>query len=283
MPYQQSISRLEGGDVVAEFGPMRLVISAFVGKVPQQQMSVRAAEESFTYLERLARLKKFLGKRFPRMPADLKDPIAIKMIRSVQAVGNQNLTPMAAVAGTIADAVADFLYNRGMTKVVVDNGGDVAVRLERKTSVTVGIRQEIDKQEISNVLSLDSRSSSWGVTTSGLGGRSLTRGIASAATVIARNASLADAAATDVANASYIEDPHVIQVPSEEIDPNTDIPGLNVTIKVGPLNEDKKSLSISRAIKRAEELTNKGIILGALVAVQGKVAMTDFFHKCLVE
>ncbi len=56
MPYQQSISRLEGGDVVAEFGPMKLVISAFVGKVPQQQMSVRAAVESFRYLERLARV-----------------------------------------------------------------------------------------------------------------------------------------------------------------------------------------------------------------------------------
>ncbi|MFQ5486018.1 MAG: UPF0280 family protein [Desulfobacterales bacterium] len=283
MPYRQSIRRLENGEVVAESGPMRLFISAFVGKVPQQQMCIRAAEESFKYLERLARLKNFLSKRSPGIRTDLKDPIAIKMIRSVQAVGNQKLTPMAAVAGTIADAVAEFLYNRGMTKVVVDNGGDVAIRLKREACATVGIRPQIDAVEISNVIALDSRFFSWGVTTSGLGGRSLTQGIASAATIIARSASLADAAATDVANASYIEDPEVIRIPSEKIDPNTDIPGFDVTIKVGPLSEEKKSLAISKAIGRAELLIKKGIILGAFIVVQGKVAMTDFFRACLAK
>ena len=209
MPYQKAINVLQDGAVMAEYGPMRLVISAFVGKVPQPEMGKRAAEESFKYLEQVARLRGLLRRRYTEIPENLEDSIAGKMIRSVLAVGDKDLTPMAAVAGTIADAVADFLFNRGMTRVVVDNGGDVAVRLLGDASVTVGIRQKVDKQEISNVIALDSKLPSWGVTTSGLGGRSLTRGVASAATVIAESASMADAAATAIANASFVEDEQV--------------------------------------------------------------------------
>ena len=282
MSYEKAINVLQGGAVMAECGPMRLVISAFVGKIPQPEMSIRAAKESFKYLEQVARLRGLLRQRFSKLPDSLDNSLAIKMIRSILAVGDEDLTPMAAVAGTIGDAVADFLFSRGMTKVVLDNGGDVAVRLQEGASVTVGIRPEIGKQGISNVISLDSRLPSWGVTTSGLGGRSLTRGIASASTVIAESASLADAATTAVANASFVEDEKVIQRPAEEIDPETDIAGLPATVKVGPLSEETKAVAVSRAIGRAKELIKRDIIFGAYVAVQGKVAMTDFFRDCMV-
>lgn len=283
MPYQKAINILQGGAVIAECGPMRLVINASVGKVPQPDMGVRAAEESFRYLEGVARLRGLLGKRFSEIPEDMDNPLAVKMVRSVLAIGNEDLTPLAAVAGTIGDAVADFLFNRGMTKVVVDNGGDVAVRLKGGEAVTVGIRSNIDNHDLSQVISLEPTISSWGVATSGLGGRSLTRGIASAATVIASSASIADAAATAIANASYVEDDHVIQRPAKEIDPNTDIPEFPVTVKVGPLSEEKKTMAISMALERAADLIRKEVILGAFVDVKGKVAMTDFFQERLVE
>jgi hypothetical protein len=283
MPYEKAINVLQGGAVMAECGPMRLVISAFVGKVPQPEMGKRAAEESFKYLEQVAHLRDLLGRRCTEIPENLEDSLAVKMIKSVLTVGDKGLTPMAAVAGTIADAVADFLFNRGMTKVVVDNGGDVAVRLQEGASVTVGIRPEIGKQGISNVIVLDSRSPSWGVTTSGLGGRSLTSGIASASTVIAETASMADAASTAIANASFVKDEQVIQRPAEEIDPETDIAGLPVTVKVGPLSEETKAMAVSKAMERAEQLIEKDIILGAYIAVQGKVAMTRFFKERLSE
>ena len=282
MPYEKAIDVLQGGAVMAECGPMRLVISAFVGKVPQPEMSMRAAEESFKYLERVARLRGMLGQKFSKLPEGLDDSLAIKMIRSVLAVGDEDLTPMAAVAGTIGDAVADFLVTRGMTKVIVDNGGDVAVRISGDNSVTVGIRNEIGCQEISNVISLDSQLSSWGVTTSGRGGRSFTRGVASAATVIAESASLADAASTAIANASFVEDEHVIQRRAEEIDPETDIKGCRVTVKVGSLSERIKAMAVSRAMERAEALVERHVILGAYVAVQGKVAMNGFFEERIV-
>ncbi|MBU0988918.1 MAG: hypothetical protein KJ823_01905 [Proteobacteria bacterium] len=287
MPYQKIISPLPGGGVMAECGPMRLVISGSVGEVPQQETAVRAAQESFEYLERIARLRDVLGQRHHDISGELEDLLAVNMVESVSAVGDRDLTPMAAVAGVIADAVADFLVDRGMTKVVVDNGGDVAVRLQpagekMERSVTVGIRSEISQRAPSHVISLNSGLPSWGVASSGLGGRSLTRGVASVVTAIARRAALADAAATAIANASFVEDAQVIQVMADEIDPDTDIPGLPVTVRVGRLSEDKKSEALTSALNRAETLVRKNVIFGAFVAVQGEYAMTRFFEECLV-
>jgi len=262
---------------------MRLVISASIGKVLQTKMALRAADESFGFLERVARHREFLGRHFQDFREEIKDPLVLKMINSVVTVGDEDLTPMAAVAGTIADEVADFLFEHGMTKVVVDNGGDVAIRADRDDPFTVGIRPDVNDRTLSHVIGLDPSLRSHGVATSGLGGRSLTRGIASAATVVARTASLADAAATAVANASFLEDEQVLRRPAEELDPYTDIPGLDITVKVGPLSEKKKSLAVSKAIRRAEELVRREVILGAFVAVQGKFEMTQYVRDRLVE
>lgn len=274
---------LQGGGVIAEYGPMRLVISASVGKVPQREMGVRAAEESFRYFERVASQRDQLARRLSRVPEEMEDLLAVRMVQSVLGVGDQDLTPMAAVAGTIGDAVADFLFDRGMSKVMVDNGGDVSVRIRGAGPVRVGTRTEVAEKEISHVIVLGPDRSSWGIATSGLGGRSLTRGVASAVTVIAERSSLADAAATAVANASFIEDDQVVQCLAEEIDPNTDIAGLPVTVKVGPLSEEKKEIAVFGALRRAEDLLRSGLILGALVAVQGRVGMTDFFRERLAK
>ena len=110
---------------------------------------------------------------------------------------------MAAVAGTIADATADFLAESGLTRVIVNNGGDVAVRLAEGEKVSVGIRPDVNRPRVSHRLLLAPEMDIGGVCTSGLGGRSFTRGIASAATVFANRAAIADAAATAVANATF--------------------------------------------------------------------------------
>ena len=283
MPFERSATVIPGGSVLAESGPMRLVISASIGKVVQTKTALRAAEESYGFLERVARHRKFLGRQFLETREQIRDPLALKMINSVLTIGDEDLTPMAAVAGTIADEVADFLFELGMTKVVVDNGGDVAIRADREDPVTVGIRPDVNDRAVSYVIGLDPDLRSHGVATSGLGGRSLTRGIASAATVVARTASLADAAATAVANASFLEDEQVLRRPAEEIDPYTDIAGLDITVKVGPLSEEMKSRAVSQSIRRAEDLVQQGVILGAFVAVQGMHGMTRYFKDRLVE
>ena len=283
MSFERSATVLAGGNVLAESGPMRLVISAGIGKVVQTQMALRAAEESFGFLERVAAHRNSLGRQYRECRDRIQDPLVLKMISSVVAIGDEDLTPMAAVAGTLADAVADFLFERGMTKVVVDNGGDVAIRTDREEPVTVGIRPDVNDRAVSHVIGLDPDLHTHGVATSGLGGRSLTRGIASAATVVARTASLADAAATAVANASFLEDAQVWRRRAEELDPYTDIAGLDVTVKVGPLSEEKKSQALAQAIQKAEDLVRREVILGAFVAVQGVHGMTKYLRDRMIE
>jgi ApbE superfamily uncharacterized protein (UPF0280 family) len=282
MPYQQSITPLRAGVVLAECGPMRVTISAAVGKVPQSEMAVKAAKASFEFLERIAHYRRLLSQKQIDVPPQLEDALVVNMIQSVLAVDDPGLTPMAAVAGTIGDGIADYLFERGMTKVLVDNGGDVSIRLQGVEPATVGIRPEIGSNAITGVITLDPSHPSWGVATSGLGGRSLTTGIASAATVIARCAALADAAATAIANASLVADPAVVQRPAEEIDPATDLAGVPVTVEVGPLSNRKKSMALSQAMEKSKELLQRRVIMGAYIVVQGKTAMTDFFQARLV-
>ncbi len=268
---------------MAEWGPMRLVISSFVGKVPQREMNVDAARYAFSALEKIGRSREKLSRVYAQIPNQIEEPLALEMVCSALAVGDADLTPMAAVAGTIADAVADYLADRGMTKTIVNNGGDIAIRLQGEDSATVGIREDVRSYDFSHVIRLGPERASWGVATSGLGGRSLTRGIASAATVIAHKASIADAAATAVGNASFVEDAQVIQEAAEKLDSATDIPGIPVTCKVGPLKEETKSLALQRALRRAAELMERKIILGAFVVVGGKIGMTDFFREWLID
>ncbi|MFH0995552.1 MAG: UPF0280 family protein [Pseudomonadota bacterium] len=276
------IMLLPGGRaVLAENGPLRMVIQAWHGPDPRLELAVEAAKYAFDCLQRVAGQLAVLKRR----PGDIhelpSEPISREMIASVRAIGDADLTPMAAVAGTLADAVADWLFGQGLSRVIVDNGGDIAIRLAAGETTRVGLRPEIQRQEISHILTLDSRHTSWGINTSGLGGRSFTCGFATAVTAIARTSSLADAAATAVANACFVAGADAIQVPAAELDPNTDIPGLLVTVRVGSLSPAQTAEALSNASKKAEQLTQKGVIWGALVAIGKQVILTANLYDCV--
>jgi len=268
---------------MAECGPMRLVISSFIGKIPQREMNVRAARESFDFLARVAAVRERLRRPLNFVPYDLTEPIAREMVRSTAIIGDTELTPMAAVAGSLAAATADFLFDRGMTRVIVNNGGDVAVRLASGESVQVGVREDVTCRSWSRVILVDGTRDSWGIATSGLGGRSFTRGIASGASVIADSASVADAAATAIANASFIDDPQVVRRPAGEIDRDTDIPDLLVTVRVGEIKESTRHAGLNRALGFAERLIDRGLVLGAFVAVGKVTGAVGCFNEMLVE
>ncbi len=275
MPFEQSIELIDVETVLAECGPMRLSIRAWKDNRPQQELSRQAAEESFAYLEAIAKHQAVLSDFAENIKALPENDLAQRMIQSVRAIGDIDLTPMAAVAGTIADAVADWLFIRGSTKVVVDKGGDIAIRLTANETAAVGIRPRITHLDISHVVNLDDRKPSWGVTTSGRGGRSFTRGIASAVTVIADNASIADAAATSIANACFVEDDSIVQIPAEQMDLNTDLKGVNVTVDVGLLSPGKKIQAVQTALSKADTLCRQKLIVGALVALEDIFVMTE--------
>ena len=275
MSYEYHIGVIDEESVLVECGPMRLVIRAWNKRQPQIQLARRAAEISISYLERIARCRMILSRPIPEITELPDDGLALGMIAATRAIGDKDLTPMATVAGTIADAVADWLFDRGLTRVIVDNGGDIAVRMAEGEKTTVGVRPMVTSPLISHVIHLGSGHLAWGVTTSGLGGRSLTRGIASGVTVLAKNASMADAAATAVANACFVKDTGITQLPAEKIDPNSDIAGMLVTTAVRPLSSESIRTAVESAQNKAEYLFQKDIIIGAFIALGRVYAMTD--------
>jgi len=275
MTYEHYIGAIDDESVLVECGPMRLVIRAWSQNQPLLALAHQAAEESISFLERLARCRPQLSRPVPQIGELPQDELALVMFASTKSIGEDDLTPLAAVAGTIADAVADWLFDQGAIRVIVENGGDIAVRLVEGESANVGIRPQINSRRISHVIRLEGSQPAWGVTTSGVGGRSLTRGIASAVTVLATRASVADAAATAIGNACFVEDKGVLQSPAESLDPHTDIAGLLVTTGVGELQPGNVLKAIENARQRAERLTMHGTILGAFIALQNEIAISD--------
>jgi len=275
MSYEHYIGMVDEESVVAECGPMRLVIRAWNRSQPRIKLARRAAQESFSYLERIARSKGVLSRPWPQIEDLPADQLALRMISSVKAVGDNDLTPMAAVAGTIADAVADWLFEQGATRIIVDNGGDIAIRLAKGETVNVGVRPSLRSSAVSHVFGLDARVRSWGVTTSGFGGRSFTRGIASAVTALAASAAAADAASTAIANACFLASKNIRQVSAEQLDPYTDLNGLAVTAGIGELSKPEIAAALEKARQRAENLVAGGIIYGALICRDKVFAMTS--------
>lgn len=279
--------------VVAENGPMRLVIRAFHQGRFLMEPALDAAEYAFSCLEQVAGHLPVLKRPATGRPENFPDqpPICRAMCESVKAAGDPDLTPMAAVAGAIADAVADYLFqkikvgNRSLQdrnqdaniKVIVDNGGDLAIRLSGQETATVGLRPDLNSTDLSHTLALTGEKESYGVNTSGMGGRSFTRGIASAATVLAPLSSTADAAATAIANACFHPDENIVQVAAGQLDPNTDIPRIPVTVQAAALAPETVEKALEAALDKADTLTKSSLIYGAFIVCKNRFALTRPF------
>ena len=287
MPDKIIVKLKNQNSVIAENGPMRIIIQAWDKEKPDFDMALKAGEFSFTCLEQVAQHHEILKqlpccipKKLPLIPAN--------MVKSVIAVKEKNLTPMAAVAGTIADAVADWLFDHGLSRVIVNNGGDIAIRLAKNETAKIGIRTNIQNPIISYLVELScfhsfdfhssNSHSSWGVNTSGFGGRSLTQGIASGVTVFAKTSSIADAAATSIANSCFVKDNLIVQINAEKLDFNTDIKGVPVTFKVGKLKKSSVKYAMNNALKKAEKYIKMKIIYGALIALDNELVLTSKFN-----
>ena len=147
--------------VLVENGPMRLVIQAYNGLSAELDLAREAADYSCQCLARVAAALPILRKNHRLIDIDPVDELARAMVDSVRIIGDVDLTPMAAVAGTIADFVADWLVTRGATKVIVDNGGDIAIRLGADSSASVGLRPVVNCPTVSHVVHLRPAWPSW--------------------------------------------------------------------------------------------------------------------------
>ncbi|SDO88228.1 hypothetical protein [Desulforhopalus singaporensis] len=265
--------------VLVENGPLRLVIQAYHGDEAATELVAAEAEFCFDCLKRVAENLDLLKLRHGTIKELPDDELARTMVESVRLIGDADLTPMAAVAGTIADFVADHLFRFRITKVIVDNGGDIAVRLAKGERATVGFRPRIDSAEISHVVHLAKGPKSWGVNTSGMGGRSLTRGIASAVSVFADNSSVADGGATAVANSCFVDDCNIRQVPANSIDPHTDLGDMGVTVGIDGVTEKNMQKALANGLERADLLVERGLVRGAILCVGQHMALTHDFSR----
>ena len=127
---------------------------------------------------------------------DMQAPEVVRRMAAASALAG--VGPMAAVAGAIAQITVEALVEAGARHVVVDNGGDVVLRIDRQ--VTVGIFTG-PAQVRDIALRFEPRPEIFSVcTSSGTVGHSLSFGRADAAVVIAGNGCLADATATALGN-----------------------------------------------------------------------------------
>ena len=273
------IKLVEEGVALVDSGPLYATIKVLRNGVPLSDAAVEGAQYALKILEQQAEFLPIIRKKSLTLKSgDNYPPVVKEMIWATQAVGDPDFTPLAAVAGATSDLVADYLLKSGATKIVVNNGGDIAIRLREGERVEVGLCLDLEKKEVKHSFSAEG---DCGICTSGIGGRSFTLGVANAVVVLAKRASLADVAATYLGNKTNVESPRVRRDWAENIYPDTDIPGMRVTVSVGELSEVEIQQALESGKNEARRLMDKGIIHGTVLAVKGNILPLGIFKNNL--
>lgn len=269
------IKVIEEGAVLVDSGPLYATITVSQNGCPLSGAAIDGAQYALKLLEQLANFLAVIKKKASALKLEDSYPQVVReMISAVQAINDPELTPLAAVAGATSDLVADYLLNTKATKIMVNNGGDIAIRLREEGEIRVGLCLNLASREIDYFLLVGS---DCGICTSGVGGRSFTLGIASAVVTLADRASVADAAATYLGNKTNVDSDKVKREWAEIIYPDTDIPGKKVTISVGALSRAEIQQALESGQREALKLINTGVIHGALLAVKDNLLPLGVF------
>lgn len=260
--------------VLVDWGPMTLTVSAWRGGTPRPVMAARAARAALQALTDLAEFQTLLKTNPEKIKAPQSLPrVVARALDAVRSISPE-LTPLAAVAGAAADQVADMAVDLGADRVIVNNGGDIAIRLKEGTGAVVGIKPP-EAESLVGRLSLNSVQGVGGVATSGWSGRSFSPGVADIVCVWAGSSAIADAAATFVAGRCDAAGKAVEKAPADELDPSTDLGSRLVTVKVGELSAEEKRTALKSGQTTAERLLKAGLIKGCLMEVQGERLALD--------
>jgi hypothetical protein len=208
----------------------------------------------------------------------LRGPVAQRMRAACLPHAGQFITPMAAVAGAVADEMIGFFReDPRIARAYVNNGGDIALHLTPGEQFRVGLLADLARVKRREQLGLDGDFAVTadmpvrGIATSGWRGRSFSLGIADSVTVLARTAAEADAAATMVANSVNVDDPAILRKPACELKDDTDLGDRLVTVGVEALPVGKVEQALAAGEAHAQRLVDAGTIHGALLCLQGIV------------
>ena len=258
-------ARFADGRLHLQHGPIDLIIEAF-GAPAEVERAYNQAIDCFgdilpTLVRELPALRRHVGDAYPL----LQSPVARRMAEAVWPHRSIFITPMAAVAGAVADEMLQALRaGRTLDKAYVNDGGDIAIHLAPSHELRAGIFAAA----LDGVARLTHDQPVRGIATSGWGGRSFSLGIADSATVLARTAAAADAAATVIANAVNLDHPAIERRPAGDLDPDSDLGDLLVTVAVGTLSEAEVAEALDRGAAEARRLRLCGLIEGAALSLR---------------
>jgi uncharacterized protein len=254
-------------------GPIDLIVEA-QGSESNLRAAYHAAVRRFTgLLDELCDELPALRSAADPQRCSLQGPVARRMHAAVAPFAADHfITPMAAVAGSVAEEILGAMVgDASLERAYVNNGGDIALHLAGEQQFTVGLMDRPDPFGLMRTMIIRASDPSRGVATSGRHGRSFSLGIADAVTVLARTASQADAAATIIANAVDLPGhPAIVRCPAEELQPDSDLGARWVTRDVGPLQGFEIVSALEAGAKTARALLASGLIDGAALHLQGE-------------
>jgi len=265
----------DGRRLHLQHGPIDLVIEAF-GPHAEVERAYSQAVACFDGLlaalvDELPLLRTPLGATRP----DPRGPVARRMIAACWPYRAQFITPMAAVAGAVADEVlAALAAGRVLSRAYVNDGGDIALHIAPDEVLRAGVVADVASPSIFGTIEVRADMPVRGIATSGRatkgqGGRSFSLGIADSVTVLAASAAAADAAATIIANAVDLDHPAIRRIPASAIDPESDLGDLPATVGVGILSPAEIAAALEKGARVAAMLRARGQIHGAVLTLFG--------------
>jgi ApbE superfamily uncharacterized protein (UPF0280 family) len=264
-------ARLPDGRLQLLHGPIDVLVECWGAPAEVERAYAQAAARFGSLLQELVaelpRLREPVGRHYPL----LRGPVARRMAAAVWPHGDTFITPMAAVAGAVADELlAALLENRRIAKACVNDGGDIALHISPGEAIEVAVVADISRPHVDARAQVPCTLPVRGIATSGWRGRSQSLGIADAVTVLARTAAEADAAATMVANAVTVEHPSIERRPARSLKEDSDLGDLPVTVAVGALPSGEAAAALRNGAARAAELQARGLLHSACLSLQGQ-------------
>lgn len=264
-------TRLADGRLHCQHGPIDLLIAAWgeTGEVERAYAQARTRFDAILdeLVAELPGLRMPTGDAMPRFAGR----VAQRMAAAVWPLRDVFVTPMAAVAGGVADEMlAALIKGRTLAKAIVNNGGDIALHLAAGESLSAGLVADIADPGLDACAAIDAASAVRGIATSGWRGRSQSLGIADAVTVLARSAAAADAAATLIANAVDTDHPSIRRAPARSLREDSDLGDRLVTVDVPPLPRACVDQALAAGVACAERMRARGCIESALLVLQGE-------------
>lgn len=264
-------------------GPIDIVLEAFGGADEIRAAHSAAAKRFVSVLDELCDELALLRQRSRLGGALPVGRVARRMAAAVAPFAERTfITPMAAVAGAVAEEILEAMTRcAALERAYVNDGGDIALHIAPGQQFSVGMAEYQSEDakphempvrpSLFGRVILDAAQPVRGIATSGWRGRSFSLGIADAVTVLARSASEADAAATVIANAVDLPGhTSITRVPAREIAPDNDLGEMLVTRCVGALSSGEIAMALEAGARVAESLISSGLIDSAALYLRGE-------------